>query len=531
MKEFPKPVTKKCHEVILEQMNNYIYQIAEKEVNEGIAIFCKIKNENENIPVLISSYKTINDKFIENNKGIKIKINNKLKEIEFGDTKYINKEHDLTILEIKDKMDKKINFVELDEALSEKNYEKFYNEETIYIIDYKNDMDMAVSYGLIKDIHKSKFLFSSIINSKSKGLPIFNLFNNKLIGIYQNSSGYYNKGIFLKSIINEFINKYKYNQNKYNQINILIKIDKEDINKEIYFLDNYEFEDNQGKQHFHDNLKELKDINTELYINNKKYEYSKCFIPEKEGEYKINLKFNINLSNCRYMFAGCEKIKKIDFISFHSKYVTNMKYMFYKCNNLKIINNLFSFDTSNTINMSYMFSECKNLNNLELSSFNTEKVKSLNNMFSECNNLYSLDLSNFDTLNLIDMSYILYECNHLTNLSLFSSETKNVINMSYAFYGCYNLKNINLSSFNTKNVIDMSYMFFDCHNLENLNLSSFNTQNVKNISYMFFGCSNLNNLDLSSFNITNVTDMSNILNRCNNLKDINSKFLKKNEIF
>ena len=240
----------------------------------------------------------------------------------------------------------------------------------------------------IKNLDLSSFNSENVIDMTYMFCGCENLIDLDLSSFIINQDNNY-KNIFnecnnLKDTYSSYLNK--------NEIEILVKIGKKDINKEIYFLDNYEFEDNQGKQHFHDNLKELKDINTELYINNKKYEYSKCFIPEKEGEYKINLKFNINLSNCSYMFAGCEKIKKIDFISFHSKYVTNMKYMFYKCNNLKIINNLFSFDTSNTINMSYMFSECKNLNNLELSSFNTEKVKSLNNMFSECNNLYSLDL-------------------------------------------------------------------------------------------------------------------------------------------
>ena len=57
---------------------------------------------------------------------------------------------------------------------------------------------------------------------------------------------------------------------KNNQINILIKINKEDINKEIYFLDNgYYF---CGEEYYnHNNLKELNDLNTELYINDKKY--------------------------------------------------------------------------------------------------------------------------------------------------------------------------------------------------------------------------------------------------------------------
>ena len=53
--------------------------------------------------------------------------------------------------------------------------------------------------------------------------------------------------------------------------------------KKKNFLDNY--------NNAHNNLKELNVMNTELYINNKKYEYEKYFIPEKEGEYDIHIRF------------------------------------------------------------------------------------------------------------------------------------------------------------------------------------------------------------------------------------------------
>ena len=82
----------------------------------------------------------------------------------------------------------------------------------------------------------------------------FNLSNNKLIGLYETKSDYFIKGIFLKFIINELIKKIKYgfnyelknNNNIKNEINILINVDKNDINKKVYFLDNYEYKDNDG---------------------------------------------------------------------------------------------------------------------------------------------------------------------------------------------------------------------------------------------------------------------------------------------
>ena len=52
----------------------------------------------------------------------------------------------------------------------------------------------------------------------------------------------------------------------------------------------------------------MNEFNTELYINKKKYEYKNYFIPEKDGEYEINIKFYLNLVDCSYMFEKCKNI-------------------------------------------------------------------------------------------------------------------------------------------------------------------------------------------------------------------------------
>ena len=57
--------------------------------------------------------------------------------------------------------------------------------------------------------------------------------------------------------------------------------------------------------------------------------YEKYFIPEKEGEYKIELRFDINLTDCSYMFSGCENIKYIHFTNFNTSNVKDMSHIFY----------------------------------------------------------------------------------------------------------------------------------------------------------------------------------------------------------
>ena len=334
----------------------------------------------------------------------------------------MNKEFGLSIIEIKENKNIKINILELDDYIYKNDSEIFYIKDLIYIFDYNKQNDISVSYNIIDNINKPKLYFSFDINSNSSCSPIFNLSNNKLIGIYKSTSQYNNKGIFFKYIINEFIKSIKLKNTLYNEIDILIRVNKEHINKNIYFLNNY-FPLNS----------EYNELKTELYMDNHKCNYEKYFTPIKEGEYNIKLKFYSNLTDCGYMFSGCKNIIKINFSNLNSKTITYMKYMFHECENLEDIN-LFSFDTYNVTDMSYMFFGCKKLK--------------------------YLDLTSFDTHNVTDMSYMFYCCGCLNNLDLTSFNTNNATNMKNMFYECKNIKSLNISSFDTKNVNDMSYMFF-----------------------------------------------------------------------
>ena len=78
-----------------------------------------------------------------------------------------------------------------------------------------------------------------------------------------------------------------------------MEIDKSDINKPIHFLDNYI---NEDKKQYHNNIKELNKANTKLFINEKKYEFQKYFVPSKVGIYTIRLNFNNLMKDCSYIF-------------------------------------------------------------------------------------------------------------------------------------------------------------------------------------------------------------------------------------
>ena len=170
-----------------------------------------------------------------------------------------------------------------------------------------------------------------------------------------------------------------------------IKIDKEDINKEIYILDNINgeyWEENQWKKRYHDNLKELNESNIELFINNEKMEYRKYFIPKNEGIYSIILKFNINIKDCSYMFYECDKIIDIDLSSLNTTNVTNMVHMFGNCNSLKSLPDISNWDKTNVTDMSCMFCDCSSLKSLpDISNWDTTNVTDMKEMFYNCSSL------------------------------------------------------------------------------------------------------------------------------------------------
>ena len=318
-----------------------------------------------------------------------------------------------------------------------------------------------------------------------------------------------------------------------NKIKIVIEIKESDINKDIYFLDNTDYEDENGNKHFHDSLNELNESNVKLYIKNKKYRYQKCFRFAETGEYNIKLKFYFSLKDCSYMFYNCNCIKSIDLSKLHTKNVTNMSHMFYNCDNLSNIN-LSNFNTENVINMSNIFSRCYNLQNIDLSSFNTKNVINMSNMFHSCDKLINLDLSSFDTKNVIDMSNLFSYCNSLKDINLSSFNTENVKYMEGMFYMCENLTSLNLSSFNTQNIENINEMFCHCENLQQINLLSFNAINIKTMEKLFYNCNNLIEINLSSFKTENVENISRMFFDCKNLEIVdlsNFCFQKVNNCF
>ena len=314
-----------------------------------------------------------------------------------------------------------------------------------------------------------------------------------------------------------------------NEIKIILEITEGEINKDIYFLDNTEYEDENGIQHYHDSLKEFEETKVELFIDNRRYKFQKYYNFNESKDYHITLKFNALLTDCSNMFYNCETIKSIDLSKFDTNNTTNMKNMFFNCSKLIDIN-ISNINTKKVISMENMFYNCNNLRKINLDSFETTNVIKMGGMFYGCEKLEKINLLNFRTQNVIDMSNLFRNCYQLADIDLSSIDTSKVTNMSGMFYMCESLEKLDLSKFNTKNVENMDEMFGFCEKLKDIILSSFISTNLKTLNKMFYNCSNLTNLDLSNFKSEKVEDINKIFYGCKNLQILNISNFNLNKV-
>ena len=186
-------------------------------------------------------------------------------------------------------------------------------------------------------------------------------------------------------------------------------------------------------------------------------------------------------------------INKVVFDASFAKARPTSCYMwFYSCENLTKIEDIENLNTQNVTDMSYMFYRCDGLTSLDVSHFNTQKVEDMSEMFSVCSGLKSLNVSHFDTQNVKNMKSMFYSCKRLTSLDVSNFNTQNVTDMRYMFSWCEGLNSLDLSKFDTQNVEYMNNMFWSSSALKTIYVSDkFVTTKVSSGGDMFKGCTSL----------------------------------------
>ena len=286
-------------------------------------------------------------------------------------------------------------------------------------------------------------------------------------------------------------NKFLPPETKKGYIIATYKISNEDLNKNIQIL-NYNY-----------NKKEIEDI-VDIYIKDKKINFSFFYNFAFPGEYKFTIAFKKLLTDASKLFYNCKNLISIDLNNFKTNYIKNMDDMFNGCSSIENLD-LLSFKTKQVTSMKKMFYNCKALKSVDLSSFNTINVKSMSNMFGNCTSLDVLNLSSFNTENVIDMNSMFLNCSSLFFINLSSFNTKKVANMADMFYNCSSLISLHISSFEIKKSTCIVNMFLKCKSLKDLYVSEYFLNKSINIYSMFKDKNNL----------PNITCPLNILNKFN----------------
>jgi len=382
------------------------------EIDQARKSICKISYENngvvcsitgffmtidENLKCLITNNHAVNKELI--NKDINIKLYNGMNIIiKLNDLYHKFYEYeDVTIINVTDIRDifNNVNFLNYD--LNFINGYKDYLNKDLYILEYQND-EMKIAIGRITEIVSNSFEFKHNIFTEGGGYGSPILLSNTLniIGIHKpccEGKNYLsaNNGTFLGKIcldisngnnknnpnyINEDNIEFKNNNknynydsffdyNKINTIKGLIRIKKEDINKNIRIINSFEDNiryynlDKDEDSYKFENEKEIKE-NIIIKINNNIIDFNYFYKFNSEGEYIIEYIIKHYLTKTNMLFKDCKNIMSLDLSCFNTENVTNMRSMFFGCKSLKALN-LCNFNTKNVTDMECMFWHCPSL--------------------------------------------------------------------------------------------------------------------------------------------------------------------------
>ena len=494
----------------------------------GTGFFCNISSKH--IKVLITNNHVLDQNFLDQEKTlyyldgecIKKNIN-----IEGDRFKYTDENLDCTIIEILEKEDKILHFLEGDENLDN------YKNMQILIFQFPEGRGLSMAPGLITNQKANKIFYECSTDKGSSGSPLILADNRKVIGLHR---GVYKdcnirEGIPIKLIINMIYS-----------ISCKYVIKNKNINKEIRIISDAYFEKNKDKKML---------IEGKILPIKTKYKF------DKEGEETIYFLLENDILNMEKMFLNCTFLSEIYFLNYKRSKMEGLSKMFNGCTSLKKVN-LFAFDAFNehdlsgmfegcsslekinyilfnafnAVNLSNLFKGCTSLKKIDLKSFKTYNVKKMLNMFEGCSSLEEIDLSSIKTNKVDDTSNMFKNCTSLKTINLSNNIFEEKINMNKMFYECSSLENIFFPSKkiesgkvvnhknNKLNVISMSHIFYNCPKLLQIDLSIFNTENVEDMESILEGCSSLIKIDLSSFNANKVICMNNIFSECSLLEEI-----------
>ena len=309
------------------------------------------------------------------------------------------------------------------------------------------------------------------------------------------------------------------NENVYNEIKLLIN--KYNIEVEtIIYNNNSNTNETKIKIFGEEFVKNNKNF-CYLDINNELYDLQEYVKVKDKKKLKINLIGKNKITNLSYLFHKCNSLLNFgDILKYNTCNITNISHLLDDCSSLIYLPDISKWNTSNVTDMSYLFSNCNKITNIpDISLWNTKNVKNLSYMFYNCSSLNSIpNISGWYISNVTDMNHIFSGCSLLTQLPDISKwDIDKVIDISYLFYNCKSVINIpDISNWNVYNIQNMSHLFDGCSKISSVpDISNWKTNNILNINFIFNNCRNLLYIpDIYHWKTEEIKDMNNIFDNC-----------------
>ena len=482
-----KSLIVKLYDAKNNQKNNFTYEATVQKIIKDIKFLSLCDNLDEMIISLNNAFSLGNAK-VEENHG------NYYLELTFIANKISKKslipltKHDLEKpkYELENKIDKLENkYNELLNKFEElKIIKEDYLRKTVKEIIFDKDTKMKL-FIQIENFLSSKYNLNKISKDKKMEDNIINEIQN-IVNNNELKENINNEIINIQKQINDniqYLNNIKLNNNNY--IMIQVKIDKNDLNKDIRLFNqvstykyycNFERDDieviiddqivpvkfkNKNNDFKFD--KKLKNCgkSQELEHNLKENYYYYWNFSDK-GIHIVKVIFKKKLLKCNDLFSQCKNLFKIDCSNFDCSQINNCSYMFSCCYSLTEIN-LGKLDFALSNDFSGMFNFCQNLEKLDVSYLNTQNSKTFENMFYGCIKLKEINLSKFKTTNCENINQMLFNCKSLESIDMLKWDMKNINNIAGLFMECSNLKNIKMNFNNDK--VECSIYLYIFHGL------------------------------------------------------------------
>ena len=208
---------------------------------------------------------------------------------------------------------------------------------------------------------------------------------------------------------------------------------KEKIEEQI-FLEEKKSTNEEVKNFVNKNWLEKKNPNLKLYKKTESVKEGKIKVTKyKNGEIKIeNFSTETNtqkwaLFEIKYKEEGEDKFVYLYCSDIETKEDSLYTYGIFAYMKEILSISVLACDTSNVTDMRYMFSSCSNLKNLDLSNCDTSNVTSMQGMFKNCSNLKEIKIQNkFNIIKVTDMIDMFSGCKFLDKVIV--SKDKNTKN-------------------------------------------------------------------------------------------------------